>query len=779
MAEYHLKESREPEEKLPIYLPLHSNHSEEPSSIAPLAGEEKNADPPERPPNRRPGGERLSDPAEKKKPPAKAARPTRTPPAGGGSVVDFPRKPPPRQREREENRREEKEEEILHDTIPFPVPPRRAGPEVHPDPELPPEQPRPKRRAFFRRKPAQGKNIVPFPEEKKNPVAAGLAQLRQRADEYAEHMFEEEGTEHDEEVRRAETFIPGVDEEDERPPRRERKPRRPAPPAPDLPPQQLFRRYSKGLKMLRLRTVLTFLTALLLLYLTAAPYLKLPFPELLEEQHTLLLICLGALLGLCILLGIDVWLRGLLQMFCFRMGMDSLMALSCLAAMADTFTMPYLNPREGHLPYCAAAALSLGFAMAGTYLKRQGQRIACRTAAAAPEPYLVTLDEGTWNGRDTYVKWSGAPLGFGSQIQASDGAERIFHVAAPLLLICCVLFSAMASVGQGRPQDLIWSLSATLSSAASFSGLLCYGLPWYTLSQRLSKSGAALAGWDGTAGGGQNRGVLLTDTDLFPTGMVCLNGIKVFGDFPVEKVVAVTATLIRDSGSGLDKVFHDLLRSQGAIYRRCSDFCCYEGGGLSATVRNEMVLVGSASFMNLMEVALPQGLNVKNAVFCAIDGELAGIFALTYQLHSSIEPALNAIIRNRIVPVLATRDFNIIPAMLHQRFKLPADKMEFPPVVRRIELSAQEQEHNPILTAVLCRPGLAPYSEVVVGSGRLHKAVRGSAALTVLGAAIGVLLAFYITFSGAYTALSPLNLLVFLAMWLVPTWLISGWVNRY
>ena len=34
--------------------------------------------------------------------------------------------------------------------------------------------------------------------------------------------------------------------------------------------------------------------------------------------------------------------------------------------------------------------------------------------------------------------------------------------------------------------------------------------------------------------------------------------------------------------------------------------------------------------MNLMEVPLPQGLNVKNAVFCAIDGELAGIFALNY-----------------------------------------------------------------------------------------------------------------------------------------------------
>ena len=89
-----------------------------------------------------------------------------------------------------------------------------------------------------------------------------------------------------------------------------------------------------------------------------------------------------------------------------------------------------------------------------------------------------------------------------------------------------------------------------------------------------------------------------------------LNGIKIFGDFPVDKVVSDTATLIRDAGCGLDKLFHDLLRAQGCVYRRASDFCVYEGG-LSAVIRDQQVLVGSASFMHLMEITLPQGLNVK------------------------------------------------------------------------------------------------------------------------------------------------------------------------
>lgn len=72
--------------------------------------------------------------------------------------------------------------------------------------------------------------------------------------------------------------------------------------------------------------------------------------------------------------------------------------------------------------------------------------------------------------------------------------------------------------------------------------------------------------------------------------------------------------------------------------------------------------------------------NVRNAVFCAIDGELAGIFALNYVLHGTISPAISALVGAHVSPVLCTRDFNLIPAMLRQKFKLPVEKMDFPSV---------------------------------------------------------------------------------------------------
>ena len=163
--------------------------------------------------------------------------------------------------------------------------------------------------------------------------------------------------------------------------------------------------------------------------------------------------------------------------------------------------------------------------------------------------------------------------------------------------------------------------------------------------------------------------------------------------------------------------------------RNADHLCCYEGGGLSANIRGDQVLVGSAAFMNLMDIPLPQGLNVKSAVFCAINGELAGIFALSYSLHDTIFPALEELMREKIGPVLATRDFNLIPAMLHQRFKLAADKMDFPPVERRRELSDPEQPHSDVLTALLCREGLFPFAEAVTAAKRLRWATRLGAIL--------------------------------------------------
>ena len=89
------------------------------------------------------------------------------------------------------------------------------------------------------------------------------------------------------------------------------------------------------------------------------------------------------------------------------------------------------------------------------------------------------------------------------------------------------------------------------------------------------------------------------------------------------------------------------------------------------------------------------------------------------------------------------------------------------------------QDHAAVTAAVLCREGLGPFSDAVVGAKRLRLAVRWSALLSALGSAVGLGLAAYLTRVGAFSALTPANLLIFLCAWLLPTLLLSNWVRQY
>ncbi|MEG2421273.1 MAG: hypothetical protein RSB55_06955 [Oscillospiraceae bacterium] len=617
-------------------------------------------------------------------------------------------------------------------------------------------------------------NVIEFPQEDRS-VTGRIERLVKQADDYADTMFAREGQDPEEAEREA--LLPGVDWEDStRTGIRQRKPRKPLAPPPDRSPAELEKRYGRGLRFLWTRTLLTFLPTLALFYLTAAQELPLYLPPILTESLQIYLAV--GLLAVSMLLGADVLAHGIAGIFTFHWGADSLVVLGTLATLADGLLLPTLQPEGGRFPYCVVGSCCMFFCLWGKFLKKRALRQTCRVAAAVGEPYAVTLDERKWNGRDAFCKWEGSIAGYGSQVQAPDGAQRAYWVAAPLLALTGVLFALLASVGGGHPERFLWCLSANLTAAASFSGLLCFAAPCSSLSRRLAKCGGALGGWDGIRRSRGQVSAVLTDGDLFPPGAVKMNGVKVFEPWTLPEITSYAATLIRASASGLEKPFHDLLHSQGGVFRRCNGLLCHEGG-LTAGVDGRQIIVGTAAFLTLMKIELPQGLSVKNAVFCAVDGRLSGIFALQYKLHDAVRPSLNALIRGRISPVLATRDFNVIPAMLRQKFKLPEEKMEFPNLDRRLELSEKKGEHTPLFAALLCREGLAPFAETVVGGKRLVTATRISVFFAVLGSAAGLLLAFYLTFVGAPASLSPMNLLLFLLLWTVPTALISGWVDRY
>lgn len=450
---------------------------------------------------------------------------------------------------------------------------------------------------------------------------------------------------------------------------------------------------------------------------------------------------------------------------------ELLVCCAMVVAACDCAARLLASGRADVMPYAAVTCVTMVCAMWGGARESRAMYDTFRAAAMDDEPpYLVTeTDKGA-------CKQRGAISGFYTAAVQDDVATLWQTALLPVVLVGSLVFAGLGSLGQGRGGDLFLNWSAILTAGATCGLTLCWALPWSRLSRRLQKEGCALAGWVGAEQISCRRTMVVTDSDLFPPGTVSLNGVKLIGE-ELPRAVSFAASLCREAGGGLLRLFDGMLRSEGGSYREVIDFNFYEEGGYSGTIRGESVLLGTASFMRKMGVRMPGGLNLKTGVFLAVDRQLTAVFAVKYNPAENVDWALRAMRASHITPILAARDPNINPTLVKRKFS-KGIRVEYPDLKARVALSDPEQERG-LPRALLLREGLLPYAETVVGGRRLCRAVRQSTALALVGSAAGTLLAFYLTFLGSYSLLSPLMLLAFLLLWTLPVLLLADTAVRF
>ena len=517
------------------------------------------------------------------------------------------------------------------------------------------------------------------------------------------------------------------------------------------------------------------LPALLVTLLAAAPLVVerygLEIPQWTGEvgfQSLCYLICLVVQALLCRHVFVKAW-ESLSARRCVG---AVLTALAFAVTAGDCLMGLFSSARTAVTPYAPAVCMLLAFSQWGASLESRGMYDTFRTAAMDAEPpYLVTdTERGA-------CKQRGSIPGFYTAAMGQDGAALWQTVFLPVVLTASLVFAGLTSLSRDRGADFLLNWSATLSAAATCTLPLCWALPWGRLSRHLQKVGCAVAGWSGAEKISRRRTMILTDTDLFPPGTIQLNGIKVYGE-ERRKAASYAAAMAIRAGSGLERLFDGLLRSEGGGRRETvDDFSFYEEGGWSGTIHGESVLMGTASFLRKMEVRLPGDINLKTGIFLAVDRQLVAVFAVKYNPAENVDFALRMMRRSRVTPILASRDPNITPALLRRKFHKGV-RMEYPDLASRVALSEAEEDRD-LPRALLFREGLLPYAETVVGSRRMCKAVRRAAAIGLIGSGAGVLLVFYLLLQNAYDLLNPLAMMIFLLLWTLPVLVISDWAGRY
>lgn len=560
-------------------------------------------------------------------------------------------------------------------------------------------------------------------------------------------------------------------------PFQDRKAKPETPPPPDAPPAQLMTEYGPGLSAQRVKCAVSGVLSALLLALSLVDSGLVPFLTGLLPENLSLWASLG-LFVVCGILCLDVLQEGLRQLTNRAPNGDTLALFATVFTLVDGVTLVVSPLREVTLPFFAPCALVLTFHLLGLHCDRAAKFLSCRTAASVAQPYLVTQDPNVLGGKPAFRKWMGPLRGFGSQIRATSQAEREFRRLTPVLLVACVALGLVTTVAHHQPGLVFWSLSALFCAGATLGASLSLALPLRLLAGRLAKLGVALAGWPGLLAGKGCQAAVLLDQDVYPPGTVALIGSRLFGSLAMERTVSYTASVIRASGSGLRFLFDKLLRAEGGSYLPI-DKIILQDTGILGQCQDQQILVGNSDFMSRQGIALPPGIKSKDAVFCAVDRELVGMFVLRYTLHPSILPALQTLVGHKISPVMATRDFNLSPHRLRLWGRLSADQITFPDLQRRVVLSGARQTHGTGLAAVLCREGVAPFAQALVAAKRIRRAAAFSRVFVNVSACLGVVLTATLSSAGALTAMCAWHLALFLLLWFVPVLLISLWTTQY
>ncbi len=480
---------------------------------------------------------------------------------------------------------------------------------------------------------------------------------------------------------------------------------------------------------------------------------------------------LALLLAQCVL-SMDVFVCGVYHALKLRFDLMSLLVLLVLLTVTDAF---FAIP-AGRTPFCPTASLALLVALRSVGLEKKAKWRTLKTVLSMEQPVAAVKVEKAWHDLDCIFRREGSLEDFTAMLETPDAAQKTMRVYAPCAAVVTLVLAVVSAL-QGA--SFLWAWTGLLTAALPAGGFLSCCRPFGIVAKRLSKAGAAICGWRGAKILSGEGGIIITDNDLFPDAHISMNGMKMYSEMPVRQVVGYATAVVQAAGSGLLPLFEKVMKDENARHYTVDSFRQYEGGGLGAEIRGDVVLLGSLAFMRLMGVHVPEGTRVQSAVYISVNRELAGVFALSYTTASGTKNGLQSVMHSAgLTPVLATRDFMITPGLVKKRYKIPTDRLEFPAVAERARLSAEDAGDSGRQGALMAKGGFAAFAAAVTGGRLLRRTVHSAVRVCLFSGLLGIGVLFLMTYLNAREAASAVNLLLYQLLWLVPGLLITGLVGK-
>ena len=472
------------------------------------------------------------------------------------------------------------------------------------------------------------------------------------------------------------------------------------------------------------------------------------------------------------LLGCYRLVDGVTDMIHLRFTPNSLLVVTFFVCCVDGV----MCLQQLRMSVCAAFSLQMTMAIWASYNRRNtemGQMDTLRRAtnlnglACVPEDYEGMMGFRICRGEVEH---------FMDNYQALTTPDKVLNWFCLAVSVVSLAIGILGAVLHGITTG-VQLCCASLLVGMPATGFLATVRPLEVLEKRLHKLGTVLCGWQAVRAVRCKIAVPLNDKDLFPAGSVKLNGVKFYGDRKPDLVVTYTAALIGANGGALVGVFEQLRDSRGGKACLVENLRIYHGG-VGGEIGEDRILVGTLQFMQEMGVNVDKGTRVSQAVYTAIEGDLCGVFAVAYGKSKSSAAGVRTLCGSRsLVPVMTTKDFMITESLIRSKFMVSTKRVVFPDRATSVDICARREPEGATVVALTTKEGLAPMAFAITGARTLGNAMHLGVMLHMLGGIVGLIIMAALAYIGAAELLSPLNILLYQLIWMIPGFLVTEWTR--
>ena len=473
------------------------------------------------------------------------------------------------------------------------------------------------------------------------------------------------------------------------------------------------------------------------------------------------------------LLGSFQLIDGVSDLFRGKFSLNTMLVFTFLLCCVDGV----LCLRQLRVPCCAAFSLQVTMSLWSSYHKRVTRMGKLDTMRKATQLDSLTAVDDYHEAGKGLIRGEGRVEDFMDTLDDSCRMEK----ATGIYAIIATCLSVAVGVTAGVLHDVTTGIQVTsvaMLAALPASMFVAISRPAAVLEKRHHAMGTVLCGWQGVEGLCGKALFPVDHSDLLPAGSIKLNGVKFFGSRQPDEVVAYAAALVIRNGGSMEHLFTHLLESRNGVHYEAQQLRVYENGGIGGQVNGEAVLAGSIHFLRDMGVEVPKGVMVHQSVCVAIEGELCGLFAVTYEKDKAGLGAMGTLCAYRgLKTVVTTDDFMITEEFIEEHFGVKTRRVLFPEYGERTQLREKKPDESKCAQALVTHNGLAPFAYAVTGARALKNASVAGTVVHMVGGGLGIAMMLALGILGATELLTPANLFLYELVWLIPGFLISEWTR--